>query len=198
MRVWVALSLLACASCGASTEERAVELPSIPPTDRDPLPFTPAPEASGHTDRTVSLSAAGGEDQARQMLLSLLRAVRDADERQLEQLFADELTLIQGRTRPEPRPRSVEIQHLLLHARRGVIQPDLAIEEMVDLTTVEVSRAAQHWPGRDLPEGVRPTDLVVEVTLLAEGRAPLRAMLQWTLRGQIVVRPGRDARIVAL
>jgi len=42
------------------------------------------------------------------------------------------------------------------------------------------------------------TDLVLEVPLREPGRGPLRTILGWSVRGQLVVRPGRDARIVAL
>ena len=41
-------------------------------------------------------------------------------------------------------------------------------------------------------------DLVVEVPIHEPGRAPLRTLLGWHLRGQLVVRPGRDPRLVAL
>lgn len=193
----ILFAALACASCGAAPQEHTAEPRQIPPSDRDPLPFTPAPEGVGETDRTVALSATGGEDQARQMLLALVRAVRDADERRLEELFADELVITQGHARPERRARSTAVQRILVNARRGLIQPDVEVEELIDLSSVEVSRAAQHWQGREPPDGIRPTDVVVEVTLLPEGRA-LRPLLGWVLRGLVVVRPGRDARIVAL
>jgi hypothetical protein len=194
----LALFLAACGSAAAGERARAPErAPTLPSSDRDPLPYTPTPEASGHTDQTVALSVAGGEDQARRMLPALLTAVRDADERRLEQLLAEEVSSAQNRE-GRGRPRSALIAHVLRYARRSVIQPDARVEDLVDLPNVRVSRAAQFWTGRDTPEGVHPTDLVVEVPLLQAGRAPLRTMLGWHLRGHLVVRPGRDPRVVAL
>ncbi len=149
----------------------------LPATNRDPLPYTPPPSTTeGHTGQTVALAASGGEDQARRMLPALLRAIRDVDERELEQLLAE---------------------RILIYARRSVLPADARVSELVDLEQLEVRRAAQFWP-RDMPQAVRPTDLVVEVPIHEPGRAPLRTLLGWHLRGQLVVRPGRDPRIVAL
>lgn len=197
-RVALVFVLVLC-GCGAATTEERSASSTLPATDRDPLPFTPAPEADGRTDRTVSLAASGGEDQARQMLPVLLRAIRDADQHQLEQLFADEVIQVQGQgERTQVRPRALVLERILAYARRTIIQPDVEVDEMVDLPNVQVSRAAQFWQGREMPPGVRATDLVVQAPLLDAGRAPLRAVLMWHLTGHMVVRPGRDPRIVAL
>lgn len=171
----------------------------LPATDRDPLPYTPPPSTTeGHTGQTVALAASGGEDQARRMLPALLRAIRDVDERELEQLLAEEITQVRVRRgRPAGQPRSAWIQRILIYARRSVLPADARVSELVDLEQLEVRRAAQFWP-RDMPQAVRPTDLVVEVPIHEPGRAPLRTLLGWHLRGQLVVRPGRDPRIVAL
>lgn len=189
----VAASALGCGSGGGAPSAR----PMLPPSDRDPLPFTPAPETEGRTDDTVALAAAGGEDQARRMLPALLAAARDGDERTLRQLFADEVTQVQSPD-ADPRPHDVVVGRILLFARRTLIQPDVQVEELVDLANVRASRAAQIFEGRGLPRGLRATDVVLEVPLLEAGRAPLRSMLEWHLRGTLVVRPGRDPRIVGL
>lgn len=184
---------LGCGTGGAAPSGRTL----LPPSDRDPLPFTPAPEIEGRTDETVALAASGGEDQARRMLPALLTAARDGDERALAQLLADEITLVQT---PDtaPRPREVVIERVLLLARRALIQPDVPVEALVDLANARASRAAQTFEGRALPRELRPTDVVLDVPLLEAGRAPLRSMLGWHLRGTIVVRPGPDPRIVGL
>jgi hypothetical protein len=184
---------LGCGSGGEAPSARS----RLPPSDRDPLPFTPAPAPAGRTDEPVALAAAGGEDQARRMLPALLAAARDGDQRALEQLLADEITNVQT---PDvaPRPREVVVERVLLFARRALIQPDVRVEELVDLTNARASRAAQSFEGREVPRELRPTDVVLEVPLLEAGRAPLRSMLGWHLRGTIVVRPGRDPRIVGL
>lgn len=182
--------------CGAP-HERVLSSADLPPSDRDPLPYTPAPAVEGRTDETVALAVAGGEDQARRMLPALIAAVRDADEHALVELLADPVAQVLS-PETEPRPREAVVQRILVFARRGVLQPDVDVGELVDLPNVRASRAAQFFEGRELPAGTRPTDVVLEIPLLEAGRTPLRALLHWHLRGTMVVRPGRDARIVAL
>lgn len=174
--------------CGSQLEPSS----RLPATDRDPLPYTPAPQAEGSTDGTVSLAAAGGEDQARHMLPLFLRAARDTDARQLEALLAVEVTTLAGQ---RARPRAVAVQEIA--GRRGLIQPDVDADRLVDLAGVRASRAAQFWHNRPPPPGVRATDIVLELPILEPGRVPLRILFNWQLRGYLVVRPGRDARIVA-
>jgi hypothetical protein len=194
--------VLALSACGGSVQLDGPDIrdartadDQVPASDRDPLPYTPVPRAANaSTDETVALAASGGEDQARQLLPILIRAIRDADERQLDQLFADDI--VQGQS--EPRPRSVLVQRVLIYARRQIIAADTPVEELVDIPNVQVARAGQFWQGRSPPPGVRPNDIVVEVPLLEAGRLPLRTTLGWQLRGYLVVRPGRDPRIVAL
>jgi len=198
----LALLLLACGPAPTAPGDRGPSARAasdgLPATDRDPLPYTPPPEAAhGETGTTVALAASGGEDQARRLLPSLLRAVRDADERELEQLLADEVVVSNARrSRRSVQPRATVIQRLLIYARRSVLPADVRVAELVDLEHLEVQRAARHWE-RDMPEDVRPTDLVVEVPIREPGRAALRTLLGWHLRGHLVVRPGRDPRIVA-
>jgi hypothetical protein len=183
--------LLSTAALGCGVRAAPVSLPA---TDRDPLPYVPAPASSGTTDGTVALAATGGEDQARRMLRGLLRAIRDADERRLEQLLADQVLAIHPSERVQSRAEC--IRHLMEVGRRGLIQPDVEVEAMVDLANLRVSRASQLWQNRDLPAGIRGTDIVLEVPMRDEGRMALRMALFWQLRGYVVVRPGQDARIV--
>lgn len=204
------LSSASVAACGAASPGPSVDGPGVheptaapsargvPATDRDPLPYTPEPSAEAEAGETVSLAAAGGEDQARRMLPALLIAVRDADERELDNLFADEVLSLDEHRRGGPRLRTELVQRILIYARRSIIAPDAEPEELVDLSEVAVRRAAQYFHGEDMPEQLRPTDLVVEVPLEDAARGPLRTVLGWHLRGHLVVRPGRDPRIVAL
>lgn len=172
----------------------------VPVTDHDPLPYAPAPRAEGSTDEPVALVAAGGEDQARWMLHDLLMAMRDGDERRLEQLLADELLSPYPGEGGRLRPRAAVIPQILTVSRRGLIQPDVQIGALVELDRVEVSRAARFFEHRSLPAGLRATDIVVVVPMRDEGRTPMRMMLgpHWQLRGHLVIRPGQDARVVAL
>lgn len=186
-------SMLGCTATPAAERPTA----TLPPTDRDPLPYTPEPVVEGFTDDAVALAAAGGEDQARRMLPALLAAVRDGDERALQQLLADPVAQVVN-IDAEPRPRAAVVNRILVYARRSLIQPDVTLDELVDLASVRTSPASQFFAGRGLPAGTRPTDIVIEVSLLEAGRAPLRALLGWHLRGAMVVRPGREPRILAL
>lgn len=197
MRAVAALAMGLLCACGAARVPPSAPA-ALPPTDRDPLPFTPPPEPAGETDRTVALAASGGEDQARELLPALIRAVRDSDARRLEQILAEELVALQGQgDRPLPRPRAWLVERALALGQRQVIPPDAEVDDLVELASVQVGRVSQFWPAGSAPSGVRATDLVVEVQLTEQGRGPLRAIFSWHLRGRIVVRPGREPRIVA-
>lgn len=197
------LALLLASSCGSPAAQGGLRTavagrPSFPATDRDPVPYTPPPADAAHTGDTVALSAAGGEDQARQMLPALIRALRDADERALEGLFAEDVGEVEARRATRGgRPRASLVERMLLYARRSIIASDAPVEDLLDLNEIRVMRASRFFQGRELPSGVRLTDLVVEAPLLEPGRTPLRTLLGWNGRGTIVVRAGHDARIVA-
>ena len=195
------MALAACGPSPAPETDREADTAgaALPATDRDPLPYTPPATTRGRTGETVALTASGGEDQARRMLPSLLEALRDADENRLESLFADEIFAAETQRRAgRGRPRAAVVQRILIYARRAVIPANTTVDELVELEAVEVTRAAHAFGDRDMPDQVRPTDLVVEVPIREPGRAPLRTMLGWHLRGRMVVRPGADPRIVAL
>jgi hypothetical protein len=199
---------LACAlvagACGAAPAtpvpaERSHTGRAPPPSDADPLPYTPGPGPAGETDRAVALAVSGGEDQARRMLPALLLALRDGDEQRLAQLLADDLSYVHGDP-TATRSRSGLVQSVSNQARRAALQPDLTVEQLVDLESVRVTRAAQYWQDRPMPTGLVATDLVVEVSVSEEGRVALRNMLgqAWNAHGALVVRPGSDPRILAL
>lgn len=171
----------------------------LPRTDRDPLPFSAEPAPRGHTGDTVTLLAAGGEDQARRMLPRLLEALRDGDEAALESLLAPVVfRAARRRANGAARPRASLVQRMLIYAGRGMLQPGTPIAELVELEQVSVQRAAGAYPDGSLPGSVESTDLVVEVPIRDPGRTALRALLGWHQRGRLIVRPGSDPRIVAL
>lgn len=194
-----ASTAMGCGSVPPREEPPAVSSAGgVPATDRDPLPYTPEPSTDARAGTTVSLAAAGGEDQARRMLPELLIAVRDGDERQLENLFAEEVVMLDDRRRGGPRLRAEQVQRILVYARRSILAADADPEDLVDLSQVAVRRAAEFFDGEEMPERLRPTDLVVEVPVQDEARGALRTVLGWHLRGHLIVRPGRDPRIVAM
>jgi len=197
----VACLALGCGPGAPSADVAATGRMQLPATDRDPLPYTPPPTETAVAGGTVSLAAAGGEDQARQMLPALVRALRDVDEigeRELTQLFADQIGLVSARHASRPgRPRATVVQRMLIYARRSIIPQDAEVADLFDLRAIQVSRASTFFRGRELPSTVRLTDTVVVVPVLAPGRVPMRTLLGWVGRGHLVVRPGRDPRIVA-
>ncbi len=135
------------------------------------------------------------------MLPALVRALRDVDEtsdRELTQLFAEEVGLVAARHASRPgRPRATVVQRMLIYARRSIIPQDAEISDLFDLRALQVSRASTFFRGRELPSTVHATDTVVIVPVLARGRVPMRTLMGWVGRGHIVVRSGRDPRIVA-
>lgn len=205
MRRPYALLILSCAAlvaCGGPETEgprEPVRRAALPATDRDPVPYTPPTSTEARTGEVTSLSAAGGEDQARRMLPAFLEAMRDADERALGQLLGEEIGSVRARGRRHAAsPRATLVQRIVLHSRRAQLASDTEVEQLVDLERLRVSRASEFWAGREMPRTVLPTDLVLEVPLLEAGRGPLRTLVGWSVRGHLVVRPGRDARIVAM
>ena len=200
----VCVCLSGAVACGAAEEQTPSSLvarSSLPATDRDPLPYTPPPTETAIAGDTVALAAAGGEDQARQMLPALIYALRDVNEngeRELTQLFAEEVGLVAARHASRPgRPRATLIQRMLIYARRSIIPADAEVEDLFDVAAIQVFRASVFFRGRELPSTVRVTDTVVVVPVLADGRVPMRTLMGWVGRGYLVVRPGRDPRIVA-
>lgn len=132
------------------------------------------------------------------MLPALLEALRDGDEARLEQTFAEEVFAASGpRAQAAGQPRVALVQRILAYTRRGIIARETPIEALIELEAIEVTRAAVAYRNRDMPEALRPTDLVVEAPITEGGRGPLRTLLNWHARARLVVRPGRDPRIVA-
>jgi len=122
------------------------------------------------------------------MLPALIEAMRDSDEAGLVALFSDEVYAARSpRSRTRGRPRSSVVQRILVYTRRSQLLADTPVSRLVELERVEVSRAGQHYRGRELPGDVRATDLVVEVPIRDAGRAALRTLLGWHLRGELVV-----------
>ncbi|MCA9605590.1 MAG: hypothetical protein KC619_08355 [Myxococcales bacterium] len=196
-----ALLLAATCACGGAAPREAAAPPprgELPVTDRDPLPHTPPPSELALAGEPGALAAAGGEDQARRMLPALVEALRDgteAGERRLVGLFEDEVGLV---ARPATtQPRATLVLRLVSHARRGVVPRDALAEDLFDLEGVRVERAARFFANRELPRTAQPTDLVVLVPVREPGRSSMRQLFGWTVNAHLLVRPGREPRIVA-
>jgi len=205
-RSTAALALVAAfaAGCGGSdpsTEPARPTRSSLPATDRDPLPYTPPPTEDARAGDTVALAAAGGEDQARRMLPALVRALRDPDDsgdRALAELFADRVGRVNERHARRPGvPRGLLVPRLRLHSRRSILAPDAEVDDLFDVRSIEVVRASRYFRRAPMPSTARVTDLVVVAPLLPAAAGPLRTLLGWRERGTLVIRPGREPRIVA-
>ncbi len=195
----VLLAAATCACGGADPSASAAGAPraELPVTDHDPLPHTPPPSEAALAGEPGALAAAGGEDQARRMLPALVDAMREADggERRLVGLFDDEVGLVARAATTQP--RATLIVRLVSHARRGAIPAEAAVEDLFELDRVRVERASRFFANRELPRTSRPTDLVLLAPVREAGRSPMRALFGWTTTAHLVVRPGRDPRIVA-
>jgi len=199
----LALAAAFAAGCGGdpSTEPLRATRSGLPATDRDPLPYTPPPTAEALAGDTVALAAAGGEDQARRMLPALVHALSDpadSGDRALTELFAERVGRVPRQHAQRPGiPRGLLVPRLRLHSRRSILSPDSTVDDLFDVRSIEVVRASSYFRRTPMPSTARVTDLVLVAPLLPAGAAPLRTLLGWRGRGTLVIRPGREPRIVA-
>ena len=203
-----ASSMLASASCGAASSPSpgpdAAEFPAasagadVPLTDGDPPTYAPLPDGTAHTGEAVGIATSGGFDQAKSVTVRLIRAVRDADEAELEALLADPLLSVYPQLGRRTRRRSDVIQFALQNPRRAGIGPEVALEQLVDLTHIEVMPLARHLGDLPVPSGLQGGDLLVRFPLTPIGQNVLRYLLGWPAQGGLVVRPGVEPQIVGL
>ena len=131
-------------------------------------------------------------------LIDAFRTARSDGDRRLTELFADEVGLVASRHAGRPgRPRAPLIQRMMIYLQRSIVPEDTEVADFFDLGGVQVSRASVFFRHRDLPSTVRLTDSVVVVPILGPGRVPMRTLMGWVGRAHLVVRPGREPRIVA-
>ena len=172
---------LACGSAPPPASEPA------PAPDRDPEPWVASPTDRGVAGASVSLTASGGRDEARQLALRFLTAVRDADEALLTQLLDDPLARAQPRPSTPHLPRAQVLELVLRSPRRADLGPSVAIEELAELDAIEITPLSDVISS--VPRGLSPNDLFVAIPLTARGRAVLRFLVPgWHLRGALVLR----------
>lgn len=186
---WVAL---ACGSTPPPASEPA------PAPDRDPEPWVASPTDHGVAGASASLTASGGRDEARQLALRFLTAVRDADEALLTQLLDDPLARAQPRPSTPHLPRAQVLELVLRSPRRADLGPSVAIEELAELDAIEITPLSEVVSS--VPRGLAPSDLFVTIPLTARGRAVLRFLVPgWHLRGALVLRRGPEGwRVVGI
>ncbi len=190
----VATTLL---SCGAAIESTAES--RSPVTDWDPTPYAPEPANRPTTGETVGIAASGGYDFARAVTVRLLRAVRDGNESELNDLLADQLVRGAARMRSALRSREQMVNAIAHHPRRGHFNMQQPVSQIINVDQLVVAPVSQRWGGRSIPSALQDTDLIVSVTVREEARRWLRYLLPgWRETGTVIVRPGATAPVVGL
>lgn len=164
---------------------------AAPATTWDPPAWVPPPEDDPRTGRIAGLSASGGFDQPRWLLVRLVRAIRDADRAALTQLLTDPVYS----RRLRRRPREWWLDRLTSGPRRKGLGSELPVDRLIALRGVEV-RTVESL-GR-LPPGIRSSDLLLTVPLRTRGRHLLGPLLFWRSEGQILVRLEPEPRVLGL
>lgn len=189
------LAALVLAGCGGAV--RAVAEPAAPPTHRDPPAYVPPPDATPSTGGLVGIAASGGEEQARELLVRVVLAIRDQDLDTLEVLLAPEVfhggSLLAGRSRSGI-AGSRFAQQLVAHARVTHLRADARFEDLVEVESIRVEPVAVVLGERAAPP-LAPGDLVVRFSVTTAGRAI--AALAPDGRGTIVVRRGEEPQLLA-
>ncbi len=135
----------------------------------------------------------GGEEQARQVLVGLVLAMRDGDEAFIARMLSERIGHAGGTGAARTTwPRGSIAHQLAVGAAASHLDPDATFESLVDPATIRVTPAAAQFTS-GLPAGVAVTDLVVLFSPTALGRRALAGLSG----GVIVVRPGPDPIIVA-
>jgi hypothetical protein len=189
------------AGCGASIPPpppSALDTP--PPTEWDPPTYTPEPQREARTGAPVGVTVSGGYDQARHVALTTVRALRSADEAVLEELLTERVSMVFPRIGHQRLSRVRLLQAIQHNARRlSQSSRELSVDELVDLSSLEVRSVSRLLDGRATPPGLEPGDLRVLFVLTRTGRRLLAPLVPgWSSRGAVVVRPGSRPRVVGL
>ncbi|UJR80867.1 Tim44 domain-containing protein [Sandaracinus amylolyticus] len=192
-----AIAWLVIVGCAPSVPP--VRAPSAPSTHRDPPAHVPAPESAPSTGELVGVVAAGGEDQARELLVALVTAIVEGDRETLEATLGEEVfhggSLRAGRTRTRTSGSAFAGQ-LLTRARMTRLPPDARFEDLVEVESIRVEPIATSIAGEPLASELQPGDLVMHFELTSAGRDPL-VDLTHEGHGALIVRPGEDPRVIA-
>lgn len=193
-----ALALLALAWAGCGGGAATVTGPSPPPlTHDDPPAYAPGPSDSPTTGPIVGVSTAGGHEQAKEVAMHVLRAIRDADEPGLRRLLSGQVANLFPRLSQASRTRDSLLERLLTNHPRTGLGPDVPLEQIVETDRIEVVPLGRSGE-EELPAGILPTDLRVTFPLMARGRQLRLLGLGWHRVGGLVVRPGGSPRVVAM
>ncbi len=192
------LFAVGCGGASASAQPAAADPQAVPLTDADPPTWAPRASDAPHTGAAVGLATSGGYDQARGVVIRLMRALRDTSQNELEQLLSEALlhTLPFGARRPAG--RDALIQRLLHLAPSLGLMANTPVEALIDTSSLEVTPLARRFTDQPLPTGLQASDLLVTFRLGPAGSHFLSQILGWRNQGAIVVRPGLRPVVVAL
>jgi hypothetical protein len=165
-------------------------------THADPPPYTPEPSDQPTAGETTGIAASDARDQARAVVARFIDAVQASDQGELERLFADPITPMGRRREPRIQEREALIA-FVLEAAQQQPGPAVGVQEIANLRDLSVTPLSESY-GEDLPTGLAPTDLLVTFPVDPQGGRNLRAALGWLANGMMVIRPGRQPRIVGI
>jgi hypothetical protein len=186
----IAAALACLAACGAAPPPITDE--PVPSTVRDPAPWTPAAAIETTTGEPAALTPSGGVEQTRELVRSLVLAIRDGDGAAITASLADRITHAQPGIGHTTWTRETIVEQMLAGAAAAHVEADTPFEELIDPATIRVTDASTYYRGT-FPAGVADTDQVVQFAPTALGRRLLAGLGT----GTVVVRPGPSAVIVA-
>jgi hypothetical protein len=188
-----AIALATLLGCAPSAAPPPVAAPAadtrFTPVEREP--YTPPPRRRGSTGRAQALIVGSGEAQARATAMAFVAALLDGDHGSVHGLLAPRVVhAVDGRQVT----RADEVERCMGGADVLSYEPDLVVDDVIDVRAVEVERAGDYHAEMPIPVGIEPSDLVV--TLPARRGSATHQRIPCLAR--IYVRTGSKPQIVAL
>lgn len=174
--------------CGAATPTGSAEPRS---SFEDPEPSPVATLASGL-----------GREQAQDLLVMLVEALIEEDAESLSRLLDERLlsaAATDGGDGPGPRTallRDTWVRQMLASVHAARLPYATRPNAVLEAGSIEVELAGAFYPRDGLPREVLPSDVVVRFRVSAAGRRALSGLAPSGI-GLVVVRPGREPRVIA-
>jgi hypothetical protein len=177
------LALATLVACASTT------LPDVSAPTHLEDPGAPTPEARmyGTTGAPVALIVRSPHEEVIEHVIETLTALVDGDRARLERLVAPSLVRASPSVGHSSRSRAAVLAIALNPSRRKGITPGLPLDRLVVVDELRVIPIDAVATG-ELPDGLEPTDVAVQVPLTSDGHAIFRALLPgWTDTGRIIV-----------
>ena len=137
----------------------------------------------------------GAREQARSAAIRLVRALLDNDIAELEELFDDTVLQAGGR---QNLSRGEVVKECTKQVGRQGWNADTEVGEVLDLSRLEAGQAGDERPSTPLPQGIRPTDIVVDLVFFPAASRPFFFCLERANQPvRIFLRPGLRPTIVS-